>query len=285
MWSLFRGGGASNLSSLCGRLAFTLAEVLITIGIIGVVAAMVVPGVISNIERKRNAVILRKAYSDLGNYLQMYSVKYGCESKLSDCQERDGNFVRKFALYLRRYEHFTDLHPCTSEQNWQISYLKNSQGVTSRTAYYGCTSMGGSSYTTYYMRSKNGLYAYFIEPFPSDMYYHLPNKSDYFRLKVTIFTDKDKSGYLTRWGESPTGSTAQYPQEGRNMFTVFVLDSKRILPQGSAECDEPDSWAYYCRALNEASSSTPIFCSAESGDYSGCMQQVINDGWEIKYKY
>lgn len=39
-------------------IGFTLAEVLITFGVIGVVAALVTPGIIENIERQRNAAIL-----------------------------------------------------------------------------------------------------------------------------------------------------------------------------------------------------------------------------------
>lgn len=37
-----------NFISTCGKTAFTLAEVLITLGIIGIVAAMTLPSVIGN---------------------------------------------------------------------------------------------------------------------------------------------------------------------------------------------------------------------------------------------
>lgn len=42
---------------------FTLAEVLITLGIIGVVAAMTMPTLINNINNKQNIAALKKAYS------------------------------------------------------------------------------------------------------------------------------------------------------------------------------------------------------------------------------
>ena len=45
------------------RPAFTLAEVLITLGIIGVVAAMTMPSVITNYQKKQTAAQLKKAYS------------------------------------------------------------------------------------------------------------------------------------------------------------------------------------------------------------------------------
>lgn len=43
--------------------AFTLAEVLITLGIIGVVAAITIPGLISNYQKKQVAAQLKESYS------------------------------------------------------------------------------------------------------------------------------------------------------------------------------------------------------------------------------
>ena len=43
--------------------AFTLAEVLITLGIIGVVAAMTMPTVIKNYQKKQDATQMRKTYA------------------------------------------------------------------------------------------------------------------------------------------------------------------------------------------------------------------------------
>ena len=47
------------------KLAFTMAEVLITIGIIGLVAAMTLPGLINNAQNKEKVTALKKAYSVL----------------------------------------------------------------------------------------------------------------------------------------------------------------------------------------------------------------------------
>lgn len=45
--------------------AFTLAEVLITLGIIGVVAAMTIPALITNYQKKVTATRVKKAYAEL----------------------------------------------------------------------------------------------------------------------------------------------------------------------------------------------------------------------------
>lgn len=57
----FRGGGFEP------RIAFTLAEVLITLGIIGVVAALTVPNIISKYRKQLTLSQLKSAYSLLSN--------------------------------------------------------------------------------------------------------------------------------------------------------------------------------------------------------------------------
>ena len=47
------------------KLGFTLAEVLITLGIIGIVAAMTIPVLITNYQKKTTATRVKKAYSEL----------------------------------------------------------------------------------------------------------------------------------------------------------------------------------------------------------------------------
>ena len=52
--------------------AFTMAEVLITIGIIGVVAAMTLPSLINNAQNKEFEEGLKRYYSILSQALDMY---------------------------------------------------------------------------------------------------------------------------------------------------------------------------------------------------------------------
>jgi len=53
--------------------AFTLAEVLITLGIIGVVASMTLPALINNTQNRQLQTGLQKAYSTLNQALLMYA--------------------------------------------------------------------------------------------------------------------------------------------------------------------------------------------------------------------
>ena len=57
--------------------AFTLSEVLITLGVIGIVAAMTLPAVINNSRNKQLEAGLKRSYSVLGQALNMYQAETG----------------------------------------------------------------------------------------------------------------------------------------------------------------------------------------------------------------
>ena len=59
------------------RVAFTLAEVLTTIGIIGVVAAMTLPTLITQYKRQSAETKLKKFYSVINQAMQMSIAEYG----------------------------------------------------------------------------------------------------------------------------------------------------------------------------------------------------------------
>ena len=101
------------------NLGFTLAEVLITLGIIGIVAAMVIPSLISNIRAHQYATKYKKALATLSNAGRMSLAQYGfdysginakCnansatdnpESKLSVCALLNGTLSSPMFYYGR----------------------------------------------------------------------------------------------------------------------------------------------------------------------------------------
>lgn len=69
------------------RTAFTLAEVLITLGIIGIVAALTIPALMNNIQDKEFKTKLKKEYSVFNQALLMIKNDYGSmDVALSNCQ-------------------------------------------------------------------------------------------------------------------------------------------------------------------------------------------------------
>lgn len=65
------------------KIAFTLAEVLITLGIIGVVAALTLPALIANYKEKAFVVAAKKNYSVLTNAINKWNVENGAIGDVS----------------------------------------------------------------------------------------------------------------------------------------------------------------------------------------------------------
>ncbi len=90
-----RGGGRT----LSSRKAFTLAEVLVTLGIIGVVSAMTVPALMQNHQRKTYVTQMHKFYNELQQAAQQYMTDRNAvnlrEAGLTD-QAALNNFVKTY---------------------------------------------------------------------------------------------------------------------------------------------------------------------------------------------
>ena len=90
------GGGAI----LGSRYGFTLAEVLITLGIIGIVAAMTIPSLVANYRKKQFQSGLNKGYSVLLQALDRYKEDNGEALTKSDCSRRQSAFYSYLKPYL-----------------------------------------------------------------------------------------------------------------------------------------------------------------------------------------
>ncbi|MBQ2871772.1 type II secretion system protein, partial [bacterium] len=73
------------LSKKIRRNAFTLAETLITLSIIGVVAAMTVPTLMANTQKQSFATALKKTYSNLQNAVKMIPISQNCSAGDYEC--------------------------------------------------------------------------------------------------------------------------------------------------------------------------------------------------------
>lgn len=75
--------------------AFTLTEVLITMGVIGIISALTVPTLVNNYQRKAMTVQLRKVANDMSNAADMLMTEEG-KSKFSATTGYSNldNFVR-----------------------------------------------------------------------------------------------------------------------------------------------------------------------------------------------
>lgn len=75
--TLTKGISSIVLSNYLSKKAFTLAEVLVTLGIIGVVAAMTLPAITAKYEKVETVTRLKRAYSLLNQGLQRAVTEFG----------------------------------------------------------------------------------------------------------------------------------------------------------------------------------------------------------------
>lgn len=78
-------------TNLSGYRAFTLAEALITLVLIGIVAAAVIPTVVDHIQKDMNAMALRKAYSTMNQVLPLMAREFDVNGDLNDTGLFDGS--------------------------------------------------------------------------------------------------------------------------------------------------------------------------------------------------
>ena len=80
--ALAEGSTYVSMSNKNRHAAFTLAEVLITLGIIGIVAAMTIPTLLKNYQEKVMVTKVKQAHSQLMNAIQLYTAKNNCANLL-----------------------------------------------------------------------------------------------------------------------------------------------------------------------------------------------------------
>lgn len=143
-----RGGGALRLSSFVIHLhsaqllghseldnlpAFTLAEVLITLGIIGIVAAMTLPALINGYQKKVTVTQLKKAYSALNQAIKMSELENG------EYQYWEDGITMGAENYTNKYwkPYFKILKSCTTYQScgYQTNYAWESLNGNSNTIF------------------------------------------------------------------------------------------------------------------------------------------------------
>lgn len=108
------------------KLGFTLAEVLITLGIIGIIAAITIPNLINKISNTQNSAILKEDYSILQQMMLMANDKgaIGAITKLNDIDEMKKWFETYFEPNIKTTNICYDEWGCWSKN------VKESNGRT-----------------------------------------------------------------------------------------------------------------------------------------------------------
>ena len=115
---------------------FTLAEVLITLGIIGVVAAMTLPTVIKKYRRQVVATKLEKFYSIMNQAIKSSIAEYGeipLENQFGTESNNSAYITEWYKTYITKY----------------IKLLKE-EGPEKNSAYYRVAFLDGSGFNSYF---------------------------------------------------------------------------------------------------------------------------------------
>lgn len=138
---------------------FTLAEVLVTLGIIGVVSAMTVPTLMQNYQRKSYVTQLHKFYTELSQALIQYQTDKNALNLREAGFTSDDNIYQFMKSYFKIVQDCgTDRTPCFPEEYRKLSGITTKEGWVSKRHYVLAS---GSAIGTYYRSDVDNLIAEF----------------------------------------------------------------------------------------------------------------------------
>lgn len=115
-------------SNLKRYIAFTLAEILITLGIIGVVAAMTIPTLINNSQKESAVNSIKAFYSNMSQAIKLSEIENG---PTNSWDYGDGTVAQTriwFEKYLAKYLSYAKIDDTESATTLWV-YLNNGQKV------------------------------------------------------------------------------------------------------------------------------------------------------------
>lgn len=240
--------------------AFTLAEVLITLAIIGVVAAMTIPVLINNYQKTQYVTAMKKAYSGFNQALAQMANDNGCPGDLQ-CTNIFGTTSTHLTSGDTLVSYFKILSNCKDQNGlgcMSTAVSTNYDGSAARsdydTSYYKFVTADGVAY-------KMGDYA--------------DNCAD--KSYSTGAT-----GNMTQacaWLHMDVNGPSKGPNNfGRDIFYFYITNGKgpMLYPAGGKD-DNTNGWW-----LN-ADGVTPKQCNPSSLYGRHCAGRVIEQGWAMNY--
>ena len=260
-----RGGKTSNRKA-----AFTLAEVLITLGIIGVVAAMTLPSLIQNYQKKALATQTQKFYSTMSQAVKQYMTDYGVDD------------LRNTPLASDNYEVYDTPEAIASIRDFVTKYLKvvkecesiEDEDDAGRTLYNGCLApayrwpdnSGELKNYNYWAGYRNYVLA--DGSVITIGYFNMSERNH----PAPILLGVDVNG---KKGPNKFG----YDYFEMSIFYDGVIDESMLTPECRKEgkCGSGD--AHTAAELREAK--FEYYCS--SIGYAGCFGHLLNNNFKFDY--
>lgn len=130
MYNNYTGINSGQFTKLRNKKAFTLAEVLVTLGIIGIVAAMTLPSVLADYKKKEIPVRLLKFSSTLQNAFNLATIDYGPSTNWAyPSQQNNAEQTNAFVnTYI--FPYLTGLRSCDANEQKCKRIAKSLYGST-----------------------------------------------------------------------------------------------------------------------------------------------------------
>jgi prepilin-type N-terminal cleavage/methylation domain-containing protein len=223
---------------------FTLAEVLITLGIIGVIAALVIPALMQNSQKQQYVTAYQKGLSTLSQALTEVSEEYGCVGDLA----------------------------CTGlfDAAGGVSQIESERLVTALTNSLKIVNNCGGTGTDCFPKTVKYLNNAGSETLGAETATFA--MADGFSYAVRNLGLNCTAGCITAYFDA---NGFKPPNKyGRDVFLFYVNRSGKIIPHGSTAADwqspsDNNVWQN-CR-LDLASNGL------------GCSARIIQQGWQMNY--
>lgn len=241
---------------------FTLAEVLITLGIIGVVAALTIPTLINSYQKQTYVTQLKKAYTQFNEALKLMSADKGCVNNLK-CTDL-------FAAG-------TDNQSLGDEIVKYFKVVKNCE-VTPQ----GCLANSGShnwdgSDTDYTTDDNYSGYYEFITA-DGTAFAISNNGSDCDGTGASSGRTGNLNQFCGSLAIDVNGPIKGPNTFGRDIFEFYITNGKGAIlyPQGGM--DDVTTW-------KNPDTGDLIFCDESVGDKNGqyCAGRVMEENWQMNY--
>lgn len=239
--------------------AFTLAEVLITLGIIGIVAAITIPTLISNYQKKQYVIQLQKVYTTVNQALVQIASNSSCVGDLA-CTGLFDTTTTSQSLGDALVPYFKVVKNCETNTN------------------QGCMS---NSISQYYdgsnprinMDATNSVYRFITAD--GAAFYIYNNKDNCSNNRGV--NNSSPSKMCGEFNVDVNGPQKGPNNMGRDVFYFYITNGKGPLlyPVGGRDMNISGT-SYYWKDMGA--------CTPANGNSSNfCTGKIIEEGWQMNY--
>ena len=239
------------------KFGFTLSEVLITLGVVGVIAAITIPTLIQHHQKQTTVLQLKKAYTEFAQALQKAEAENGMMETWdfayfnNDSRARSKYFGENYI-----FPHIKTIKKCipTSNECWadNVTSLSNiiSSSINNSNTNKCISFITSSGYSVFLWLHSSGMGMFYVV--------------DVNGLKKPNRLGRDIFILNANWGKT-TGKRGVYP----NLLTTDNMPNRNDILEGKNLSNN----GYACKKGNS--------------NYNGygCAAVIMLDGWKIEKDY